>query len=107
MPVLLLAWSAVKESGFFTAGWLAFQVDVGKLNFLGFLHGFAHIIGKLDGIEHRFNFSLMIIEVIDDYRYAPLIYPGDESGGGSSRMFVIAGQPRFCRHRLQGHVSPI
>lgn len=51
MPVLLLAWSAVKESGFFTAGWLAFQVDVGKLNFLGFLHGFIHVISEFDGIK--------------------------------------------------------
>ena len=59
MPALLLAWSVVKESGFFTTGWLAFQVDVGKLNFLGFLHGFAHVIGKFDGIKHRFGFRLM------------------------------------------------
>lgn len=95
MPVLLLAWSVAKESGFFTTGWLAFQVDVGKLNFLSFLHGFAHVIGKFDGIKNRFDFRLMIFEVVDVYRHASLIHPGDENGSSSSRMFVIAGQPGF------------
>lgn len=95
MPAPLLAWSVVKESGFFTTGWLAFQVDVGKLNFLGFLHGFAHVIGKFDGIKHRFNFSLMIFEVVDGYRHASLIYPDNENGSSPSRMLVIAGQPGF------------
>lgn len=56
MPVLLLAWSAVKEPGFFTARWLAFQVDVGKLNFLGFVVCFVHIICEL----YRFNETLQV-----------------------------------------------
>lgn len=56
MPVLLLAWSVLEKLGFFKTGWLALQVDVGKLNFLSFVVCFVHIICEL----YRFNETLQV-----------------------------------------------